>query len=210
MRNPSRAVGQRRLRVNEMDRVDTKEIRPTVKPHQGLTYFQTASGVVWIELIWVKHTEGTFGPGSAAYANRLRAHIAEHTPLKGEHIYRTNDRGSRCGWMMFFSCPRCSRRCRVLYSKKGMKEFECIRCNRPAYPSNCWPYTGRRNACGTSLLRREAIKNRQAANRKLRSIALKKGQRKRELMSMSANIHSGAAQMHEAKIAILTSHRGSS
>jgi hypothetical protein len=51
----------------------------------------------------------------------------------------------------------------VLYSRKGENRFGCVKCNRPAYGSNCWPYTGRRNARGISLLERERLKQEQAA-----------------------------------------------
>lgn len=183
-----------------MDRIDAKEVRPTVKTHQGLTYFPTASGVVWLELIWRKHTGGTFGPGSAAYANRLRANIADFSPFKDEHIYRTKDRGSRGGWIMYLSCPTCSQRCRVLYSKKGSNKFECIRCNRPAYPSNCWPYTGRRNAHGISLIGREAIKREQAAARKMKHLDKTKGRSAKDIAYLSAKTELHLSQLLLTKI----------
>lgn len=127
---------------------------------------QLQSETIRLELIWLERTGGTFGPGSAAFANQLRRSIKKPAePATLAPIRDLEDRGQRRALVLYLSCPTCSRRCRVLYSRKGKNEFGCIKCNRPAYPSNCWPYTGRRNARGISLIERERLKQEQAAKK---------------------------------------------
>lgn len=206
MSKPRHSGGQRRTRINEMDRIDAKEVRPTVKPRQGLAYFPTAGGVVWLELIWRKHAGGTFGSGSAAYANRLRTNIADFYPFKDEHIYTTKDRGLREGWIMYLGCPTCSQRCRVLYSKKGSDKFECIRCSRPAYPSNCWPCTGRRDAHTITKTRREIIKHEHAAARQRKLISKARSQQEKELLRLAMEQHLKLSFMLSVKLLLHGSH----
>jgi hypothetical protein len=43
--------------------------------------------------------------------------------------------------------------------------YGCVKCNRPAYPSNCFHCTGRRNASTVNSLEREILKHRLAAMR---------------------------------------------
>jgi hypothetical protein len=147
-----------------MDRIDTRSVRPLVQANESVACLQVHSEPIQLELIWLERTGGTFGPGSAAFANQLRRSIKKHAKLKSlSSIRDLEDRGQRTGLLLYLSCPICSRRCRVLYSRKGENRFGCVKCNRPAYRSNCWPYTGRRNARGISLLERERLKQEQLA-----------------------------------------------
>lgn len=156
----------RRPRIEEMDRIDTRSVRPLVQANESVVCLQVHSEPIQLELIWLERTGGTFGPGSAAFANQLRRLIKKPAKLKSlSSIRDLEDRGKRTGLLLYLSCPICSRRCRVLYSRKGENKFGCVKCNRPAYYSNCWPYTGRRNARGISSLERKRLKNEQAAAR---------------------------------------------
>lgn len=158
----------RRPRVCEMNRIDTKSVRPFVQRHQRIFFFPTQVEPIRLELIWLERRAGTWGPGSAAYATQLRRSITRplnHMTVR--QIENIEDRGHVNSWILYFCCPMCSRRCRVLYSRMGTNDYGCVKCNRPAYPSNCWPYTGRKNARGISLPERERMKHLEAA-RKLR------------------------------------------
>jgi len=156
----------RRPRLHEMERIDTKSLRSNVKIKDEKAYIHTTSGPLEVKLIWLERTGGTFGPGSAAFATLLRQSIKSRLDAsKLVCLGDPHDRGLRKAWILYFSCPRCSRRCRVLYGRKGTSEFGCVKCNRPAYPSNCWPYTGRLNARGISHLERTRLKHEQAAMR---------------------------------------------
>jgi hypothetical protein len=156
----------RRPRWHEMDRLDTKAVRPYVNSGESFTEWETEAGPLQLELVWQERSGGTFGPGSAAYANYLRRCIKK--PIERSAVARIgnpNDRGRTSAWVLYFSCPTCSRRCRVLYSKKGRNEFGCVKCNRPAYPSNSWPYTGRRNAHSINRLGREMKRHQNRAEK---------------------------------------------
>lgn len=157
---------RRRPRVNEMDRIDTKCVRPYVQGNEPLIFFPTESGLIRLGLTWQERKGGIFGPQSAATANRLRRSIKKpRDRFVTARIRNPEDRGLKTALILYLSCPLCSRRCRVLYSRKGRNEFGCTQCNRPAYRSNCWPYTGRRNARGISLPERERLKHEQAAKK---------------------------------------------
>lgn len=166
MTESSRIGAARRPRLQEMDRIDTKSVRHDVKAQDRYTYWRNGSYSIKLNLIWLERTSGTFGPASAAYASLLRTsikrpvHISEK--LRSGRLY---DRGSRKAQIMYFECPCCSRRCSVLYSIKSRNKFACVKCNRPAYPSNCSKYTGRRNAKGISPLERQRQKYAQEAER---------------------------------------------
>lgn len=162
----------RRPRIDEMIRIDTRSVRSRVQPNQKVVGLQVQSEPIQLELIWMERTAGTFGPGSAAFANQLRRSIKKPAELKSLYPIRDlEDRGQRTGLLLYLSCPICSRRCRVLYSRKGENKFGCVKCNRPAYYSNCWPYTGRRNARGISPLERKRLKHEQGAEKIRRQLS---------------------------------------
>lgn len=193
----------RRLRADEMDRVDTRMIRPYVQSGQTLCWLQVPGGLAWFELVWRNHSSGTFTPGSAAYANRLRKSVALLTPIKEEHLPTVGQRGKSCGLIMFFACPICDSPCRVLYSKKGERRFGCVKCNRPAYPSNCLPYTGRRNASPASLAARQMLRHRQAGVKHLRSSRAHACKSRKESAARLALMHLQLSLMYSFRSALL-------
>jgi hypothetical protein len=149
-----------------MDRIDTKMVRPTVRIKDECAVWVGDLREVTLNLIWLERTAGTFGPASAAYASYLRLSVKKPIPISTIKCFGyPDDRGSSKAWIMYFKCPLCSRRCRVLYSRKHQTKFGCVKCNRPAYPSNCWGYTGRRNAQGISFIMREKLKYEQSAEK---------------------------------------------
>ena len=174
---------QRRPRLHEMDRLDTKTVRSCVQNQAPFIVWKTEAGPLRLDLLWQERKGGTFGPGSANYANYLRRCIK--TPIERDAVARIgdpNDRGRKSAWILYFGCPTCSRRCRVLYSRKGKNEFGCIKCNRPAYPSNSWPYTGRNNGSQTSKIGREMLRHEHAAERiNSKLLTKRKGERIKEL-----------------------------
>jgi hypothetical protein len=184
-----------------MDRLDTKAVRPHVNSGEPSTEWETDVGLLRLELIWQERRGGTFGPGSAAYANYLRRCIKK--PIERSAVARIgnpNDRGCISALILYFSCPTCSRRCRVLYSKKGKNEFGCVKCNRPAYPSNSWPYTGRRNAHSINLVGREMKRHQYIAEKiAMRASKVKKSRRFSDLGELWA-LHSQYALLFSLKM----------
>jgi hypothetical protein len=158
---------KRRLRVSEMDRIDARDVRPLVQMKDDIAYLQRNGELLRINLLWQERWGGTFGPQSSSIATRLRRNADFSQKLVSLTLANANqdDRGQRPAWVMYFACPTCERRCRVLYSLKGRNEYGCGKCNRPAWESNTWPHTGRRNACGVSALERARLKHEQAARR---------------------------------------------
>jgi hypothetical protein len=171
-----------------MDRLDTKAVRPYVNSGEASTEWETKAGLFRLDLIWQERSGGTFGTGSAAYANYLRRCIKK--PIERSAVAKIgnpNDRGRTSAWILYFSCPTCSRRCRVLYSKKGKNKFGCVKCNRPAYPSNSWPYTGRRNAHNINLVGREMKRHQHMAEKiAMRAREAKKSYRFSDLIRLWA------------------------
>jgi hypothetical protein len=174
MPKPLTSKARRRPRLHEMERVDTRMVRPYAQVGQATAYVVSGTCAVELDLIWLSRTAGTFGSGSGAYASYLRLSLKKEIDGSTvERIGNHNDRGFKTAWILYFKCPSCGRRCRVLYSKKKENLFGCVKCNRPAYPSNCWPYTGRISAGGISKLQRERIKHEQAAARVIQQISRK-------------------------------------
>ena len=155
----------KRPRIGEMDRIDAGMVRKVATSFQQQACLHLGSGSIKFELIWNKRTAGLFGSVSAAIANQRRLSIKKPGPWQPEAQAETDDRGQTQGWIMYLACPKCSRRCRVLYSKPNLCEFGCVKCNRPAYASNSWPYTGRKNAGGISKHERNRLKHEQAVKR---------------------------------------------
>lgn len=159
-------VGQRRPKLHEMERITTRHVKPLVEIKSKQVIWKRGSERLKLNLIWVERNAGTFGPGSAAYARQMRLDVRRNLNLSRlDKMGDISDRGKRTAWLLFFSCPNCLRRCRVLYSLIGMNEFGCVKCNRPAYASNSWPCTGRRNARGISRMERGRLKCMQTAAR---------------------------------------------
>jgi hypothetical protein len=150
-----------------MDRIDTRDVRPFVQIKDGNAGLQRNGEPLRINLLWQERWGGTFGPQSSSFATRLRrnADFNKKPLLLHSPNIDINDRGQRPAWIMYFACPTCDRRCRVLYSLKGRNEYGCGKCNRPAWESNTWPYTGRRKARGVSALERARLKHEYAARR---------------------------------------------
>jgi hypothetical protein len=191
-----------------MDRLDTKAVRPYVNSGEASTEWETKAGLLRLELVWQERSGGTFGPGSAAYANYLRRCIKK--PIDRVAVARIgnpNDRGRTSAWILYFSCPTCSRRCRVLYSKKGKAEFGCVKCNRPAYPSNSWPYTGRQNGSDASRIGRRMTWHKQEAARI--GMQAKEGRYKNaQYLLQELKIHESYAMLLGIDIAISIIERG--
>lgn len=190
-------IKQRRPKLHEMDRLDTKTVRSCVQSQEPFVDWETKEGPIRLKLLWQERKSGTFGPGSSAYANYLRRCIK--TPIKRDAVARIgdpNDRGRKSAWILYFNCPTCSRCCRVLYSRKGKNDFGCVKCNRPAYPSNSWAYTGRKNGSEVSETGRAMLRHEYAAQRITRKISEKrKGERVNDLNRLK--------EMHEKCALIL-------
>lgn len=155
----------RRPRIDEVDRVDTGMVRNAVAKGQKQVQLGLSPGSIQLELIWSKRTAGLFGSTSAAIANRRRLSIKNPEGWQLRDLEEANDRGQTQGLVLYLACPKCCRRCRVLYSRRNLSDFGCVKCNRPAYESNSWPYTGRKNAGGISKHERTRLKHEQAAKR---------------------------------------------
>ena len=159
-------ISNRRPRLDEMDRMATVDVRRKVDVADQTFSCSNVFGSFTLDLLWLQRWGGTFGPSSAAFARQLR--LDNNKPINESRLESRrslDDRGMRPAWILFFSCPACKRRCRVLYSLKGINKFACVKCNRPAYQSNTWPHTGRRNAGGASMLERTRLRHRQTAAR---------------------------------------------
>lgn len=199
----SKSGKPRRPRIDEMDKLTTREVRDQIEVGSSQASLSRTWGSLVLDLIWLERTAGIFGPGSAAYARQLRLDVKK-PPERAclEKMRDVADRGKRSAWLLYFACPRCSRRCRVLYSLKGVNEFGCIKCNRPAYPSNCWPYTGRRNAKGISRSGREMLKHKSAAARISRKLAATRRGEDSGALMIAKEIHEQHALLLGIKMAL--------
>lgn len=140
-------------------------VRNAVAKGQKQVQLGLSPGSIQLELIWSKRTAGLFGSTSAAIANRRRLSLKNPGGWQLRDLEEKNDRGLTQGLVLYLACPKCCRRCRVLYSRRNLNDFGCVKCNRPAYESNSWPYTGRKNAGGISKHERTRLKHEQAAKR---------------------------------------------
>ena len=89
---------------------------------------------VRLTLDWLQRWGGTFGPKSSAEANsnRGRDSVARVLDRPDEPSPdRKADRGQVPAWLLYFSCPKCGRRCRKLYSLRAQHDYACPKCVRP-------------------------------------------------------------------------------
>ena len=135
----------RRPRLRELDRLEVKQIRPLVQ--RGQQSFEldieNKQQPVVLALNWLERWGGTFGPKSSAEANcnrnvpsgeRFLRRLDQQNGEAEVDPDRTIDRGQVPAWLLYFNCPKCGRRCMVLYSLKGQNDYACPRCTKPCYP----------------------------------------------------------------------------
>lgn len=144
---------ERRPRWHEVDRLEVKTVRPLVQVGQEsvLVHVGAKGQPLMLSLLWLERWGGTFGTASSAEANHKRGRpsgerFLEQLDLEDGAMApdpdRTADRGQVPAWLLYLACPRCARRCRVLYSRRGQHQYGCPKCERPAAPSNCWRASG--------------------------------------------------------------------
>ena len=136
----------RRPRLHEMDRLEVKQVRPLVEKGQVSVMLELGSQRkrLLLALDWLQRWGGTFGPKSSAEANRNRnvpsvARFLKQVDQNAGDLAvdpdRKADRGQVPAWLLYFSCPKCARRCRVLYSLRGQHNYACTECMKPCYPN---------------------------------------------------------------------------
>lgn len=138
----SGARPDRQPRVTEMDRLEVKQIRPLVQKGQQSVQLEVGSQRkrLWLTLQWLQRWGGTFGPRSSAEANRNRGassleRFIKQTGDTQQDPDRKADRGQVPAWLLYLTCPKCARRCRVLYSLRNQHDYACPRCTKPCYPN---------------------------------------------------------------------------
>lgn len=134
------ASPDRRPRIHEMDRLEAKQLRPLVEKGQVSVMLELGSQRkrLWLALDWLQRWGGTFGPKSSAEANsnRGRDSLARVLDRPDEPSPdRKADRGQVPAWLVYFSCPKCGRRCRKLYSLRAQHDYACPKCTQPCYPN---------------------------------------------------------------------------
>lgn len=130
----------RRPRMTELDRLAVKQIRPLVQKGQESVLLELGSQRkrVWLTLDWLQRWGGTFGPKSSAEANRNRGKTSSERFMASDEApnpERQADRGQVPAWLLYLSCPKCARRCRVLYSLRAQHDYACPKCMKPCDPS---------------------------------------------------------------------------
>ena len=120
----------------ELASVEVKQVRPLVQIGQESVMLELGSQrkQVRLTLDWLQRWGGTFGPKSSAEANSNRgrdsvARVMER--LDDPSPDRKADRGQVPAWLLYFSCPKCGRRCRKLYSLRAQHEYACPKCVKP-------------------------------------------------------------------------------
>ncbi len=122
--------------MGELASVEVKQVRPLVHKGQESVMLELGSQrkQVRLTLDWLQRWGGTFGPKSSAEANsnrgrdsvaRILERLDEPSPDGGA------DRGQVPAWLLYFSCPKCGRRCRKLYSLRAQHDYACPKCVRP-------------------------------------------------------------------------------
>ena len=126
------------------------QVRPLLTPGQSSITLESPAAVD-LPVQWLWRTGGTFGSRSSAAANdRQRVPRSR----RGEPM-PTLDRGSSGGWLAFWGCPVCQRRCRVLVnplrsrwwpeqsqgvlSRHWSTTWRCTTCSRYRWPSQRRP-----------------------------------------------------------------------
>jgi hypothetical protein len=165
----------RRPRWNELDRIELRQVRPLVQVGQVSVQLHVGpqQKPLWLSLEWLERWGGTFGPRSSSAANRRRGgasrerflrHLDEQDGTREPDPDAKADRGGRPAWLLYLSCPRCARRCQVLYSRRGQHQYGCPKCERPAYRSSCWNPSGS-DRSPWARSERQRLKHQQAAAR---------------------------------------------
>ena len=102
--------------MGELDSLKVKQVRPLVQIGQESVMLELGSQgrQVSLTLDWLQRWGGTFCPKSSAEANSHRgrdsvARVLER--LDEPSPYRKADRGQFPAWLLYFSCPKCGRRC---------------------------------------------------------------------------------------------------
>jgi hypothetical protein len=166
----------RRPRWNELDRLEVRQVRPLVEIGQATVDLSVGQqqAPLTLTLDWLERWGGTFGPRSSAAANARRGAGSgerflrrwdEANGLREPDPGSTADRGGRPAWLLYLSCPQCSRRCRVLYSSPGQHQYACPKCVRPIWRSNTVSASGSRKAGEWARRERTRLKHQQAADR---------------------------------------------
>lgn len=165
---PSAPDPDRRPRLSELDRLEVRQVRPLVEIGQGLVHLKANGGPDFpLALNWLERWGGTFGPRSSAAANARRGDpvLAEDDDLPEQDPDSSTDRGGRPAWLLYFSCPECARRCRVLYSARGQSRYACHKCTRPAWQSTTTSSSGGPDASSWDQRHRFRLKHQRAADR---------------------------------------------
>jgi hypothetical protein len=127
----------RRPRMGELDSLEVKQVRTLVQVGQESVMLELGSKrkQVRLTLDWLQRWGGTFGPKSSAEANsnRGRDSVARVLERLDEEPSpdRKADRGQVPAWLLYFSCPKCDRRCRKLYSLRAQHDYACPKCVKP-------------------------------------------------------------------------------
>lgn len=128
---------KRNPRIEELDRLELRQVRPLVTIGQDSVALVVGPDQtpITLALRWAARTGGTFGTASSAAANALRgASSAERFRRQLEpDTTTTTDRGGNVAWHLSLVCPECSRSCIRLYSPIAQHHYACPKCTRPNY-----------------------------------------------------------------------------
>jgi hypothetical protein len=169
----------RKPRWHEVDRIELRQVRPLVEVGQVGVQLQVGpqQKPLWLSLEWLERWGGTFGSRSSVAAARRRAELAnegsagrylrrldEQAGARERNPEETVDRGTRPAWLLYLNCPRCARRCTVLYSRRGQHQYACPKCERVAGRTSCWSVSGT-DRSPWALAERQRRKHEAAADR---------------------------------------------
>ena len=153
----------RRPRWNEREKLVTRQVRHLVQIGQGVVFLKAADGRAFqLPLLWLERWGGTFGTASSAAANARRGGQGEFERAPASE---PTDRGGSPAWLLYFSCPKCSKRCRVLYTPFGEADHSCPKCTKLTPQGRCGPTTGRKNAHPRNKRQRFLLQHQLAAER---------------------------------------------
>lgn len=160
--DPDRPKG-RLPRFRELEVVTVREVRPMVEIGQAEVplWLGIPPKLVHVGLHWLERYGGTFGPRSSAEATTKRSRrsidrfLEEDEPPPPE---RLADRGKVSAWILYLSCPRCFRRCRLLRTVRGQHRWGCPLCCHALHP-------GAEHGAGHAGPKRESDRHREKATR---------------------------------------------
>lgn len=118
--------------AEEMASIRVRDVRSRVEV--GQETFTCALVPHPIRLHWDYRTGGCFGPATATALSQRQSTLEEgdDTSKPG-----AGDRGTSGGWHLYFLCPICLKRARVLYASNPAEQWGCRTCMRVAYRSWC-------------------------------------------------------------------------